>query len=213
MTIEQQQIQLRRQLELAGIHGRRVLNAMQHCRRDLFVPEEIRHIAYNDTALPIGAGQTISQPYMVALMTEQLRLTGDETVLEIGTGSGYQCLILSELCAHVVTVERNEELSLRAREVLAQLGIANVEFHVRDGTLGVPERAPFDGIIVTAGVPEVPAPLYNQLKQGGRLVIPVGDESMQSLQIIEKTATGPAVTNSCGCRFVKLIGDAGWESE
>lgn len=210
MTVEQQQAQLKRQLEAKGITDPRVLEAIGSTRRDLFVPEEMRDAAYDDMALPIGLDQTISQPYMVALMTQSLELTGTERVLEIGTGSGYQASILSQLCAEVVTVERLAALSRQAQLVLQSLGYTNIEFQVGDGTLGCPQRAPYDGIIVTAAAPDIPAPLYHQLAEGGRLVIPVGDEYMQSLQVITKQLPEPRVRNVCDCRFVKLIGAAGW---
>jgi protein-L-isoaspartate(D-aspartate) O-methyltransferase len=210
MTIEEQQAELRRQLEQRGITDERVLDAIEKTRRDLFVPEDVRPSAYADTALPIGCDQTISQPYMVAIMTQCLELRGPERVLEIGTGSGYQAAILAQLCAEVVTVERWAELSAQAQQVLREQGYANIEYVIGDGTLGYRDRAPYDGIIVTAAAPDVPSPLYNQLAIGGRLVIPVGDENLQSLQVVRKQATGPIIKDICDCRFVKLIGDAGW---
>lgn len=210
MSIEDEQRELRQQLQARGLKNQRVLNVMQHTRRDLFVPDELRSQAYVDQALPIESEQTISQPYMVALMTQELGLTGTERVLEIGTGSGYQTAILSQLCQEVVTVERLSELSAPAQRILAELGYTNIEFYIGDGTLGCPDRAPFDGIIVTAAAPEVPAPLFRQLALGGRLVIPVGDEHGQMLQVIVKRDGAPLITNVCPCRFVKLIGDAGW---
>lgn len=210
MSIEDEQRELRQQLQARGLKNQRVLNVMQHTRRDLFVPAELRSQAYVDQALPIESEQTISQPYMVALMSQELALTGTERVLEIGTGSGYQTAILSQLCQEVVTVERLSELSAPAQRILAELGHTNIEFYIGDGTLGCPERAPFDGIIVTAAAPEVPAPLFRQLALGGRMVIPVGDEQGQMLQVIVKRDGPPLITNVCPCRFVKLIGDAGW---
>jgi protein-L-isoaspartate(D-aspartate) O-methyltransferase len=210
MDIPEQQRRLREQLEGHGIADRRVLAAMQSTRRDLFVMPEDVEDAYADTALPIEAGQTISQPYIVARMTEALELTGDETVLEIGTGSGYQTAVLAQLCRRVVTVERFPELAEPARRLLDSLGYANVEFHVGDGTLGWPADAPYDGVLVTAAAPDVPAPLYNQLRFGGRLVIPVGDAELQTLQRIERHSDGPRVESLCQCKFVKLVGDAGW---
>jgi len=205
--------QLREELELRGITDARVLEAIEQTRRDLFVPDLLRPAAYDDSALPIGAGQTISQPYIVALMTQELRLAGDENVLEVGTGSGYQAAILSRLCRTVVTIERIEALSLSAQRVLADLGVHNVIFLIGDGTLGNAEHGPYDRIIVTASAPAVPEPLYEQLKPGGRLVAPIGDESIQELILVEKTDAGPMVTPLCGCRFVKLIGEAGWKIE
>ncbi len=210
MNVQKQQAELRRQLESRGISDPRVLEAIQSTRRDLFVPEDIRHAAYDDTALPIGLEQTISQPFMVALMTQSLALTGSERVLEVGTGSGYQAAILSRLCAELVTIERLGALSRKAQQTLASLGYENIEFCVGDGTLGWPQLAPYDGIIVTAAAPEVPAPLFRQLADGGRLVIPVGDEYMQSLQLIQKQQPEPFIQDVCDCRFVKLIGAAGW---
>jgi protein-L-isoaspartate(D-aspartate) O-methyltransferase len=201
---------LRETLERRGITDPRVLDAIQETRRDLFVPEPLQYAAYEDDALPIGEGQTISQPYIVALMTQELQLSGEETVLEIGTGSGYQVAILARLARRVVTIERIETLSDRARRVLSQVGVTNVEYLVGDGTLGNPERGPYDRIIVTAAARAIPEPLYEQLKPSGLLVAPIGDESSQELVVVEKTFTGPRMTSLCGCRFVKLIGEAGW---
>ena len=212
-TIEQQQHELRRQLESREITEVRVLDVVERTRRDLFVPQELRERAYEDNALPIGAEQTISQPYIVALMTQELSLAGDERVLEIGTGSGYQTAILAQLCREVVTIERLDELALPAQRVLADLGLTNIEFRIGDGTLGCPERAPYDGIIVTAAAPEIPAPLYRQLASGGRMVIPVGDEHLQSLLVVTKREEQAEIREVCGCRFVKLIGDAGWPED
>jgi protein-L-isoaspartate(D-aspartate) O-methyltransferase len=202
--------ELRETLERRGITDPRVLDAIEETRRDLFVPESLQYAAYEDDALPIGEGQTISQPYIVALMTQELRLEDDETVLEIGTGSGYQAAILARLARRVVTIERLERLSEQARRVLSELGVTNVEFLVGDGTLGNPERGPYDRVIVTASAPAIPEPLYEQLKPGGLIVAPVGDEWSQELVILEKTPVGPRLTPLCGCRFVKLIGKAGW---
>ena len=169
------------QLIPRGISDKKVLDAFRKVPRHLFVPENVRHSAYDDCALPLGEGQTISQPYMVAVMTEQLKLKGNETVLEIGTGSGYQAAILSELCKKIYTIERVEILSKRAEKNLKELGSTNLEFIVGDGTQGYSEAAPYAGIIVTAGCPEIPKPLLEQLKDGGRLVIPVGDKYQQIL--------------------------------
>jgi protein-L-isoaspartate(D-aspartate) O-methyltransferase len=213
MSTSELRHQLREELELRGITDVRVLDAIEETRRDLFVPESLRLAAYDDSALPIGNGQTISQPYIVALMTQELHLEGDENVLEVGTGSGYQAAILSQLCRTVVTIERIEALSLSAQRVLSELGVRNVIFLIGDGTLGNAEHGPYDRIIVTASAPAVPEPLYEQLKPGGRLVAPIGDESMQELVLVEKTDAGPEVTPLCGCRFVKLIGEAGWQLE
>lgn len=211
MALEQARDSLVRQLAAHGIRDRRVLDAVARTPRERFVPEGFQEQAYADEALPIAAGQTISQPYMVALMTQELGLTGGERVLEIGTGSGYQTAILSQLCREVVTIERLAELAEPARRVLSELGFENIDFRTSDGTLGCKERSPYDAILVTAAAPEVPAPLFNQLAMGGRLVIPVGDESQQMLQTIEKRLPRPIIRQSCPCRFVPLIGDAGWE--
>lgn len=210
MSIEQQQKALRDSLQAKGIADRRVLDAVEHTRRDLFVPEKMKPHAYADDALPIGQGQTISQPYIVALMSQAAGLQGEETVLEIGTGSGYQTAILSQLCRRVVTVERLSELAESAREHLESLGFHNIAYHVGDGTLGCPDFAPYDAILVTAAAPDVPAPLFRQLAVGGRLIVPIGDEQLQQLKRIVKTASQPEIADLCDCRFVKLIGDAGW---
>lgn len=212
MEIHEQQSDLRRALETQGIADTRVLDVIERTRRDLFVPEEMRPYAYDDNALPIGEGQTISQPYIVALMTQALALEGEETVLEIGTGSGYQAAILAALCGKLVTMERIPGLADPAKALLERLGFDNIEYVTGDGTLGYPAFAPYDGIIVTAAAPQIPEPLYEQLKPGGRMAIPVGDESLQRLLLVEKpTDDGePQSTTLCGCRFVKLIGAAGW---
>jgi protein-L-isoaspartate(D-aspartate) O-methyltransferase len=204
--------QLREELELRGIADARVLDAIEETRRDLFVPEAIRAAAYEDSALPIDNGQTISQPYIVALMTQELELSGDEKVLEVGTGSGYQAAILARLCRTVVTIERIPALTESSRRVLAEMGIHNVILLQGDGTLGNPQHAPYDRVIVTASAPSIPQPLYDQLMPGGRLVAPIGDETMQELVRVEKTDSGPKATILCGCRFVKLIGEAGWQA-
>lgn len=210
MDVAKQQLALRRGLASRGIHDSRVLHAIQRTRRDLFVPRAMKQYAYEDDALPIGRGQTISQPYIVALMTQAAELTGDETVLEVGTGSGYQAAILSQLCRRVVTIERIAELAEPARRVLEELGVENVTFITGDGTLGCPKFAPYDAILVTAAAPDTPSPLYEQLRVGGRLIIPVGSEEMQELECVVKTDAGPDINPLCGCRFVKLIGEHGW---
>jgi protein-L-isoaspartate(D-aspartate) O-methyltransferase len=210
MDVTRQQLELRRGLESRGIRDPRVLDAIQNTRRDRFVPSAVRRYAYYDDALPIGHGQTISQPYIVALMTQAAALAGEETVLEIGTGSGYQAAVLSRLCRRVVTIERIAELAEPAKQVLHELGVENVTFITGDGTLGCPEFAPYDAILVTAAAPDIPAPLYDQLCDGGRLVIPVGNEEMQELECVVKTPAGAEIHSLCGCRFVKLIGEHGW---
>lgn len=205
-----EQHRLINQLRERGIRDDRVLAAMEAVPREQFVPAEYRDAACDDHALPIAAGQTISQPYMVALMTEALALSGDESVLEIGTGSGYQAAILSRLCRRLVSVERIDELSHAARSLLDALGCMNVELVVGDGSLGWWPSAPYQGIIVTAGAPEIPQALYDQLAEGGRLVIPIGTGRPQVLQIVTKGPDGPLIVDSCECSFVPLIGAAGW---
>jgi protein-L-isoaspartate(D-aspartate) O-methyltransferase len=181
--------------------------------RESFLLQENLGRAYHDRALPIPERQTISHPFMVALMTQELRLLGDELVLEIGTGSGYQAAILGKLCRRVVTIERIAGLSAEAQSVLGQLGYTNIEFHVGDGSRGWPADAPYDGIIVTAGAPEVPAALYEQLRIGGRLVIPIGQGHPQMLQTIVRREEGPLVIDVCECSFVPLIGEEAWPEE
>lgn len=193
-----------------GITDRRVLEVIGAVPRHLFVPEVLQASAYEDRALPIGGGQTISQPYMVALMTQELRLTGVESVLEIGTGSGYQAAILSRLARRVVTIERLAPLARRARKILTELGITNVECHVGDGSVGWPASAPYDGIVVTAGAPTTPKALYDQLKLGGRLVIPIRRDPVEMLQTIVRAPAGPEIRDVCECSFVPLIGEEGW---
>jgi protein-L-isoaspartate(D-aspartate) O-methyltransferase len=200
-------------LRARGITDERVLSALDAVPRERFVPPDMWDRAYENSALPIESGQTISQPLMVASMTQELQLTGSERVLEIGTGSGYQTAILAELARQVVTIERIGNLAAQARRRLEDLGYPNIEFHVGDGTLGWPASAPFDAILVTAGAPRYPAPLYDQLAVGGRLVVPVGDETTQILQVVSKTEHGPRIRDAGGCRFVRLIGEAGWSSE
>lgn len=194
-----------------GVKAERVLAAMNKVPRHEFLPDAIRGMAYADNALPIGEGQTISQPYMVALMTELLGLTGTERVLEIGTGTGYQAAVLAELCGKVYTVERIKSIAERARTTLDRLGYQNVAIKVYDGTYGWKEMAPFDAIMVTAGSPDIPAPLVEQLKEGGSMVIPVGERFGQQLLKIVKTADGIATERSISCVFVPLIGNHGWK--
>lgn len=198
------------QLVARGIADPAVLAAMREVPRHLFVDQGLVDEAYDDNPLPIGDGQTISQPYMVAIMTQLLELTGDQRVLEIGTGSGYQAAVLSRLCRWVFTVERIARLAERARKILLKCGYNNVTFLVADGSKGWPEAAPYDGIIVTAGAPKIPSVLVDQLSDGGRLVIPVGDRFSQTLKRVIRIDNRTRVENHTGCRFVDLIGTHGW---
>jgi protein-L-isoaspartate(D-aspartate) O-methyltransferase len=201
---------LRRQLHQRGIDDPRVLAAMAKVPRERFVPAGERYLAYADQALPIDCRQTISQPYIVGLMTQALGLSGGELVLEIGAGSGYQTAVLAELAREVVSIERLAALTGQARAVLAELGYANVTLLTGDGTLGWPARAPYDRIIVTAAAADCPPPLFAQLAEGGTLVIPLGGKEHQTLQAIRKQQGQPHPTNLSGCRFVPLLGSAGW---
>jgi protein-L-isoaspartate(D-aspartate) O-methyltransferase len=198
------------QLRGRDVVDERVLAAMERVPRELFVPEKLRHRAYDDAALPIGDGQTISQPYMVARICEALSLTGPERVLDVGTGSGYQAAVLAELAEEVDTIERIPELAERARANLAASGYGRVSVHVGDGSRGLPERAPFDAIAVAAAAPELPRTLYDQLEPRGRLVVPVGRRGMQRLEVIVRSPEGPAVLRSVPCRFVPLLGEEGF---
>ncbi|HEY51073.1 MAG TPA: protein-L-isoaspartate(D-aspartate) O-methyltransferase [Dehalococcoidia bacterium] len=195
------------------IKDTRVLEAMARIPREQFVPPENRHLAYEDIPLPIGLEQTISQPFIIALMTEALELTGTEKVLEIGTGSGYQAAILAELAQQVVTVERLPKLAETAGKVLENLGYSNIEIHLSEKTLGWPEAAPYEAILVTAGAPKVPAELISQLAIGGRMVIPVGSRYLQELVKITRQRKKNRIENLGGCRFVSLIGKGAWENE
>jgi protein-L-isoaspartate(D-aspartate) O-methyltransferase len=199
------------QLISRGIKDNRVLETMRKVPRHRFVEEALVSQAYNDHPLPIGEKQTISQPYMVALMTEALELQGDEKILEIGTGSGYQTAILAELAEKIYSIERIRSLSIKARRILDELGYFNVVLKVGDGTVGAKEEAPFNAIIVTAGSPEIPQPLVDQLAVGGRLVVPVGDKYTQSLMRAVRTKEGIIKTDLGGCRFVNLLGRHGWK--
>ncbi len=201
------------QLRGRGITDERVLAAMGRVPREQFVPEPLRDRAYEDVALPIGAGQTISQPYMVARICEALSLHGAERMLDVGTGSGYQAAVLAELAGEVHTIERHPGLASRAAEALAAAGYGGVHVHVGDGTLGLPEAAPFDAIAVAAAAPGVPEALYGQLVPGGRLVVPVGDRNGQELQLVVRSPEGPAVLRSVFCRFVPLVGRQGFPDE
>ncbi len=199
------------QLIPRGIRDPRVLTAMKTVRRDLFVEEALVGEAYNDHPLPIGHGQTISQPFIVALMTEALTLKGHEKVLEIGTGSGYQTAILAELADKVYTVERLRALMVKARTLLAELNYHNILFKAFDGTLGWEEYAPYDAVIVTAGAPRIPQPLLDQLMDGGRLVIPIGNKYSQELLKITRRKSTYDQESLGGCRFVDLVGVHGWK--
>jgi protein-L-isoaspartate(D-aspartate) O-methyltransferase len=199
------------QLRARGIADPGVLAAMGRVPRHRFVDEALRDQAYGDHPLPIGEGQTISQPYMVARMSELLRLEGREKVLEIGTGSGYQAAVLAELAARVCTIERRPRLAARARETLEALGYTNVWVRTANGTYGWPDEAPFDRIVVAAGGPEVPPPLFEQLAEGGRMVMPLGGEDSQRLTVIDKVRGAMQRTDEAGCVFVKLIGKYAWQ--
>jgi protein-L-isoaspartate(D-aspartate) O-methyltransferase len=193
------------------IADKRVVEAMKHVPREAFVSQEQYHVAYDDRPLGIGFGQTISQPFIVALMVQALELRGDEKVLELGTGSGYEAAILAELAQKVVTVECIPELTESAKQVLDKLGYSNIEVHVAGKTLGWPEGAPYDAIIVSAGAPTVPQVLLEQLTWDGRLVIPVGSRWQQDLLKVTKLRKGNRIENLGGCYFVPLIGEGAWE--
>jgi protein-L-isoaspartate(D-aspartate) O-methyltransferase len=201
------------QMRQRGIDDPRVLEAMARISRERFLPPDERQYALDDRAIPIGHEQTISQPFVVAVMTRELKLTGSERVLEVGTGSGYQTAILSELASQVFTIERLATLSLRARSILDGLERTNIHYRIGDGTLGWPAESPFDRIIVTAGAPGFPAALFEQLIEGGLLVAPLGNESSQELTIIQKRDGEAILRRIMPCRFVKLIGAEGWADQ
>ena len=201
------------QLRKRGISDARVLDAMLKVPRHLFVPDENRYAAYADAPLPIGCRQTISQPYIVALMSELLELTGSETVLEVGTGSGYQAAVLAHLAKKVYSLERIEELANKARQTLHSLALDNVEVIVADGSCGLPEHAPYGGIIVTAAAPDVPDPLKEQLDDGGRLVLPVGGQTGQILECWQRLGGQFKREHVVPVSFVPLIGEHGWKSD
>ena len=200
-----------KQIASRGVTDPQVLDAMSKVQRHLFVSEALVDSAYGDFPLPIGEGQTISQPYIIAEMTQSLDLKGHERVLEIGTGSGYQAAVLSSIVYKVYTIERNHALFLQTRKLFDKLKYHNIVTRYSDGTQGWSEQAPFDAIIVTAGGQEIPSPLIQQLAMGGCLVMPVGGSNFQELLKIEKTKDGIKTTNLGGCRFVKLIGQYGWD--
>jgi protein-L-isoaspartate(D-aspartate) O-methyltransferase len=201
------------QLRERGIRDERVLAAMLRVPRHEFVAPDVREHAYEDCPLPIAAGQTISQPFIVALMLEALALHPEHTVLEIGTGSGYQTALLAELAARVFTIERHAALAHDAKEILTHLGYRNVTVLLGDGSQGLAPHAPYDAIVVAAGAPQIPCPLLRQLRDGARMVIPVGPRSAQDLQLIENVNGVPVVSSLSGCRFVPLIGAEGFSSE
>jgi protein-L-isoaspartate(D-aspartate) O-methyltransferase len=200
------------QLRARGIRDERVLAAMFHVPRHEFVPDEYRDQAYEDHPIPIGEGQTLSQPYIVAIMLEVLMLAPSDSVLEVGTGSGYQTALLSELTRQVYSVERHASLAGAAQARLARLDCTNAEVFVGDGSRGLSERAPFDAIIVSAAAPQIPPPLFEQLREGGRMVIPVGPARAQELRLLRKQGGQPVITKLEGCRFVPLIGTDGYRS-
>ncbi|MDA8432906.1 MAG: protein-L-isoaspartate(D-aspartate) O-methyltransferase [Nitrospiraceae bacterium] len=210
---EMRRLMVESQLVPRGIKDARVLEAMRRVPRHLFAGPQAEQRAYDDSALPIGEGQTISQPYMVAVMTELLELKGDEKVLEIGTGSGYQAAILAELAGEVYTVERVAALAEAARERLRSLFYGNVHVRLADGSLGLPKEAPFDRIIVTAASPSIPAPLINQITEDGIIVAPVGSRFSQQLLKIRKTSKGILEEYHTPCVFVPLVGEYGWKIE
>ncbi len=199
------------QIRRRGVHDPRVLSAMATVPRHEFVPVEVVERAYLDEPLPIGKGQTISQPYMVAAMTAALQLAGQERVLEIGTGCGYQAAVLSRLAREVFTIERLPELAEGARERLQRLGFGAVRVLCRDGTMGLAELAPFDGILVAAAAPAVPEPLVAQLAVGGRMIVPVGTAKEQRLIYVSKQISGVTIATRETCRFVPLLGEHGWK--
>ena len=209
-NLSQRRHMVERQIRARGVKDPRVLEAMERVQRERFVPAEQVGLAFTDKALAIACGQTISQPFMVAAMTAKLAVAPHHRVLEIGTGSGYQTAILARLAHHVYTVERIGPLQRAARALLESLGVTNVSYRVGDGSVGWPEHAPYDRIIVTAGAPEIPPSLVDSLTRTGRLVIPVGAHEEQTLTVIDRTDTGTRERPSFACRFVKLLGREAW---
>jgi protein-L-isoaspartate(D-aspartate) O-methyltransferase len=207
----QREEMIEKQLRRRGIHDAAVLAAMAEVPRHEFVSENVRSHAYDDLPLPIGSGQTISQPYIVAAMTAALHLQPGDRVLEIGTGCGYHAAVLSRLAKEVFTIERRPELASSASATLARLGYSNAHVHCGDGTLGLPELAPFDAILVAAAAPAVPKPLLAQLAEGGRIILPIGGAEHQELQLIEKHGDSFPTKMLEGCRFVPLLGHHGWQ--
>ncbi len=203
---------VRDQLVARGIRDERVLAAFRKVRRELFIPDAAPDLAYEDHPISIGCSQTISQPYIVARTLECLAIKPADRALEIGTGSGYQTALLAELCREVDSIERIAELAEAARARLLEMGYANVEVRVADGTLGWPERAPYDAIVVSAAAPRIPQPLLDQLADGGRMVIPVGDLRGQDLVLAERKGRAVKTRSICGCVFVRLIGKEGWKA-
>jgi protein-L-isoaspartate(D-aspartate) O-methyltransferase len=208
---EARKLMVREQLVARHITNPRVLAAMEKVPRHLFVAEDLRYRAYEDGPLPIGKSQTISQPYIVALMVQALELKGGDRVLEIGTGSGYEAAILAQLDVELFSIERLEELALKARTILDNLGYRNISILVGDGTLGWQEHAPYDAVVISAAAPQIPRPLIEQLKPDGILVLPIGEEDFQTLVRIRKGDNGITEEYLGDCRFVKLKGTHGWE--
>ncbi len=198
------------QLRRRGIKDQRVLEAMSRVPRHEFVPEQFQDLAYEDHPVQIGEGQTISQPYIVALMLESLRLLAEDIVLEVGTGSGYQTALLAELAKEVHSIERHRTLAATAKEVLARLGCTNAHITIGDGSQGIPGSAPYDAVVVSAAAPQIPPALFEQLKEEGRMIVPVGPPQDQELQLVRKISGEPETTILEGCRFVPLIGTHGY---